>query len=274
MKRACVIGWPIAHSRSPMIHGYWLKKYGISGAYEKIAVEPENLALFLKDLPGNGFEGCNVTIPHKQGAFAAMDRTDGIARRLGVVNTVYVRDAMLHGTSTDGEGFVAGLSAKLPDFSINGKSALMLGAGGSAKAVAAAILDAGADTLIIVNRTLDRAKALANELGAKAIDWDQARDALSDVSLLVNTTSLGMKGQPPLDLPLHRLPENAVVSDIIYTPLETPLLKAARLRGLRTSNGLSMLLHQAVRGFELWFGRRPEVTVELEALVEADVAKG
>lgn len=274
MIRACVIGWPISHSRSPLIHGYWLKKYGIDGAYEKKAVEPENLESFLSTIAVQGYVGCNVTIPHKEQAFR-IAKPDALARELGAANTLYLRDGILHATSTDGEGFIASLKADVADLELGGKSALVLGAGGAARAIIQTVLQHGVERIDLANRTSERAEELARHFGprVKPIAWEKINDAMEGKALLVNTTSLGMKGQPPLVVSLDKLPRTATVADIVYVPLETPLLKAAAERGNRISGGLGMLLHQAVRGFELWFGMRPEVTAELRALVEADVEK-
>lgn len=276
MKKACVIGWPIAHSRSPLIHGYWLKRYGIEGSYVRVPVEPRNLAGFIGSLREQGFEGCNVTIPHKEACFHLVTSADDTTRRLGVVNTVYHRDGKLLGTSTDGEGFLASLLAAVPDFAAAAAPAMILGAGGSATAIAAALLEAGVPEIRLANRTLERAEQLRGHLGTRIapVSWDQAPDRFQDCGLLVNTTSLGMQGQPELDISLDRLPLHAVVSDIVYVPLETKLIRRARQRGHRTVGGLGMLLHQAVRGFHLWFGVQPEVTRELHDLVAADVMKG
>jgi shikimate dehydrogenase len=274
MIRACVIGWPISHSRSPLIHGYWLKKYGIDGAYEKKAVEPENLENFLNTLSAQGYAGCNVTIPHKEAAFK-IARPDALAEELGAANTLYLRDGVLHATSTDGEGFIASLKADAPDLALRGKSALVLGAGGAARALLQALLQQGVERIDLANRTPERAEELARHFGprVKPLAWEKINDAMEGQALLVNTTSLGMKGQPPLVITLDKLPRTATVADIVYVPLKTPLLKSAADRGNPISGGLGMLLHQAVRGFELWFGLRPEVTDELRALVEADVEK-
>ena len=274
MIRACVIGWPISHSRSPIIHGYWLKKYGIPGAYEKKAVEPENLESFLHNLAALGYAGCNVTIPHKEQAFQ-IAKPDALARELGAANTLYLRDGILNATSTDGEGFIASLKADVPAVELAGKSALVLGAGGAARAIIQALLQQGVQQIDLANRTFERAQELSRHFGRRVqpLAWEKINDAMAGQALLVNTTSLGMKGQPPLLVCLDKLAPDAIVADIVYVPLETPLLKAAAQRGNPTSGGLGMLLHQAVRGFELWFGTRPEVTPELRALVEADVEK-
>ena len=273
MKKACVIGWPIEHSRSPLIHNHWLDRYGIEGAYEKCAVAPEELKQFLRTMPETGWAGCNVTVPHKEKVFGLVEIDDPFTRRLGAVNTVYVRDGRLHGTNTDGIGFVRNLQVRAPQWQAAGGPAVVLGAGGAARAVVAALIDAGVPEVRIVNRTEERARTLAGMFGAAASahDWMQRADLLSDCTLLVNTTTLGMTGAPPLDLELARLAPDAVVYDIVYAPLETDLLSRARARGNPVVDGLGMLLHQAAPGFALWFGIEPEVTDELRALIVADL---
>jgi shikimate dehydrogenase len=275
-RKACVIGWPISHSRSPLIHGYWLDRYGIDGSYVRIAVPPDELPDFLSRLAERGYAGCNVTLPHKEAAFRAVRSADDATTRLGVVNTVFYRDGDLWGTSTDGEGFLANLSSHVPDWRAQDRCIAILGAGGAARAIAGALLGAGSRRLVIVNRSLARAKEMRRDFGPRIEprDWTKVAEALEDADLLVNTTSLGMTGQPPLPLDLDPLPQSAVVADIIYTPLETDLLLRARARGNLVVPGLGMLLHQAVRGFELWFGRRPEVTPELHDLVARDIDPG
>jgi shikimate dehydrogenase len=275
MKKACVIGWPIAHSRSPLIHNHWLKTLGIEGAYEKVAVEPEKAGGFLRNLEANGYAGCNVTIPHKEAAYAVMDDVDGTARKLGAVNTVYIRGGKLHGTSTDGEGFLANLQSAVPSLVLKGQKIVILGAGGSARSIVPSLQGAGAGHIVIVNRSLDRAEKLRSDMGPgiEARQWRDRAVALRETAILINTTSLGMKGQPDLEIDLAPLPKTAVVADIVYVPLETGFLRAARVAGYRTVGGLGMLLHQAVRGFELWFGVRPMVTPELEQIVMRDVMK-
>lgn len=274
-RKACVIGWPISHSRSPIIHNHWLKRYGIEGSYERVPVRPENLAGLLGDLPGHGYVGCNVTVPHKEEAFRLVQAEGAAALRTGTVNTVYLRDGRPVGRSTDGEGFLANLRAVTPDWRPEGTTVAILGAGGAARAVAQALAETGVGRILVFNRTETRAAALAADLGPSltARAWGDLPGCLPEVDLLVNTTSLGMAGQPPLQLPLDGLRRDAVVTDIVYVPLETPLLAAARARGCRTVDGLGMLLHQAVPGFELWFGVRPEVTPELRALIVADIGK-
>jgi shikimate dehydrogenase len=274
-RHACVIGWPVGHSRSPLIHGYWLKHYGIAGTYDKREVAPEQLEQFLADLPAAGLVGCNVTLPHKEATFRLVRVADELTLRLGVVNTVYLDNGLVSGLSTDGEGFVANLQATAPHFSIADSHVTLLGAGGAARAIAGALLAAGAAEIAVVNRAIERCELLRRDFGARIIPlhWSRRTDVIAGTGLLVNTTSLGMKGQPDLDIDLRRLPPEALVSDIVYVPLETSLLRNARQRGNLVIPGLGMLLHQAVRGFELWFGRRPEVTATLHDLVAADIER-
>ena len=271
--RTCVIGWPIGHSRSPLIHNYWLKKYGIAGEYIKQPVSPDELEAFLSSLVARGFLGCNVTVPHKERAAKNVTLADPLTRKLAAVNTLYLDDGMLMGTNTDGFGFIRNLAAAVPDFEYRGSSALLLGAGGAARAIAGALLDAGLGKLVICNRSLERARAVAGVFGENIIasPWDSAPSAMADIDLLVNATALGMEGKPPLDLSLDALPRSAVVCDIVYVPLETPLLRQARGRGNRTVDGLGMLLHQACPAFEKWYGIRPEVTTALRRIVESDI---
>ncbi|MEG6508072.1 shikimate dehydrogenase [Methyloligella sp. 2.7D] len=276
MKHASVIGWPIEHSRSPMIHGYWLKRYGIDGAYDKRAVPPEEIETFLGALGKHGLAGANVTIPHKEAALRVADEADEAAKAIGAANTLWLDAAgKLQAANTDAYGFMTALETAAPGFSVKGKTAVLLGAGGAARAILYGLLEAGAGKAIIANRSRDRAEALAQSFGPRVavVDWDAREDALSGAALLVNTTSLGMTGQPPLSISLEKLPEDAVVADIVYSPLQTELLKTASARGLRTVDGLGMLMHQAVPGFARWFGVRPEVTDELRALLEADLKK-
>jgi shikimate dehydrogenase len=272
---ACLIGWPAAHSRSPLIHKYWLKTLGIAGDYRIEAVEPAAFADFIAGLAGRGYRGANVTIPHKEQALAlAISVPDARARAVGAANTLYFKDGELRSTNTDVEGFINNLDASAPGWDRAGE-ALVLGAGGSSRAVLFGLLERGMARIYLANRTPARAQALANQFGDRVtpIAWDAVREVLPRAGLLVNTTSLGMKGQPPLDVAVDALAAGATVADLVYVPLETELLKAAKARGLNTADGLGMLLHQAVRGFELWFGRRPVVTPELRALVEADLTR-
>jgi shikimate dehydrogenase len=275
-KLAGVMGWPVAHSRSPALHGYWLKQYGIDGAYVPMAVRPENLRRALQSLPVLGFAGCNLTIPHKEEAMRAVDEYDPAAKRAGGINTIIIRgDGTIVGSSSDGFGFLAALRAALTGFNAASGPAVVLGAGGAARAIVAALLDDGAREVRLVNRTPERAAKLAKALGGevRGIAWEARARALEGASLLVNATSLGMEGQPALDLPLDALPRDAVVNDIVYVPLETPLLAAARARGNRCVDGLGMLLHQAQPGFQAWFGVRPEVTPGLRDAVLATLAR-
>jgi shikimate dehydrogenase len=274
VKRACVIGWPVAHSRSPIIHRYWLKLYGLDGAYVMEAVRPEEIGGFLKGLGKRGYAGANVTLPHKEAALAAADRPDQAATAIGAANTLWLDDkGLLHASNTDAYGFMTHLSAEAPDWNKGGRPVMVLGAGGAARAVLHGLLEAGAAKILLANRTEGRAKALAEGFGSRVqvIPWEERNRALAGSGLLVNATSLGMTGKPPLDLDLSVLPADATVADIVYSPLETALLAAARARGNRTVDGLGMLLHQAVPGFERWFGVRPEVTPELRAHVAANL---
>jgi shikimate dehydrogenase len=275
-KLAGVMGWPVAHSRSPALHGYWLAEHGIDGAYVPMAVKPENLRRAVQTLPLLGFAGCNLTIPHKEEAMRIVDEYDSAAQRAGSINTIIVRaDGRILGSSTDGYGFLAALRAALPAFTAAAGPAVVLGAGGAARAITAALLDDGAPEIRLVNRTPERAAKLAKTLGGpvRGIAWEKRAQALEGASLLVNATSLGMEGQPPLDLPLDALPREAVVNDIVYVPLETALLARARNRGNPAVDGLGMLLHQARPGFEAWFGVKPEVTPALRAAVLATLQR-
>ena len=272
-RRACVIGWPVAHSRSPLIHGYWLKHYGIEGSYTRQSVPPEGLADFIGQLSSLGFVGCNVTLPHKEAVYRLVETSDPTTRRIEAVNTVTMQEGRLIGLNTDACGFVAHLRSVLPDWSGKGAEVLVLGAGGAARAIVAGLLGEGVNCILISNRTAARGRALAEHFGPKvtAVDWAAIPQQLTRCDLLVNTTLLGMAGQPALDIDLAGLAPGAAVADIVYVPLQTDLLGQARARGHRVVDGLGMLLHQAVPGFELWFGARPEVTPELRALVEADL---
>jgi shikimate dehydrogenase len=270
-RAACLIGWPAAHSRSPLIHHYWLRTLGIEGGYNIEAVPPEGFAEFVLRLSAHGFVGANVTLPHKERALA-LSVPDARARAVGAANTLWYEGGELRSTNTDIEGFVGNLDAcargwdKIDD-------ALVLGAGGSSRAVVFGLAERGIKRVHVANRTPERARALADQFGetVRPIAWETIDEVLPRAGLLVNSTSLGMHGQPALEIDAGLLPSHAIVADLVYVPLETPLLAAARARGLKTADGLGMLLHQAVRGFELWFGKRPEVTPELRALVEADL---
>lgn len=273
MRKACVIGWPIGHSRSPLIHGYWIAQYRLDATYTKVGVPPDELATFLSTLKDRGFSGCNVTLPHKEAAYHLVDIADEHTRRLGAVNTVFMRDGKTLGTNTDGEGFINNLRHSLPGIELKEKMAVVLGAGGAAASICGALLECNVSKIAVVNRSIDRANALCQRFGTHLfpVPWTDRDTVLDGCGLVVNTTSLGMTGQPPLDIGLDRLPQSAIVTDIVYSPLRTPLLVQAAKRGHRVVEGLGMLLHQAVRGFELWFGTRPEVTNELYDIVARDI---
>lgn len=270
--RAFVCGHPIAHSRSPLIHGHWLAVHQIAGSYERIDVAPLDFELFLRGLAKAGFAGGNVTLPHKEAAFRLVEKHDKAAQMIGAVNTLWFEGPMLCGGNTDAYGYAAHLDATAPAWR-DGKVAVVLGAGGAARAIVHALQEAGYDDIRIVNRTLDRAAELAQRFtgGASAHGWQALPALLGTADLLVNTSALGMTGKPPLEIALDPLPDHAIVSDIVYAPLKTGLLAAAEARGLATVDGLGMLLHQAVPGFERWFGVRPAVTEALRKHVLADL---
>jgi shikimate dehydrogenase len=270
----CVIGYPAKHSRSPLIHNYWIKQYGIDAEYRIEEVPPDGFRRLIETLPEHGYIGANVTVPHKQAALA-LSEPDERARAVGAANTLWYADGTLRSTNTDVEGFLANLDASTPGWDRGLESAVVLGAGGSALAVVFALLQRDVQRIHVVNRTRARAEALQKQFGSRIrpAGWDETTGLLGGAGLLVNTTTLGMEGSPPLDINL-RCPASLVVADLVYHPLLTKLLTTARDRGLRTADGLGMLLHQAVRGFQLWFGVRPEVTAELRALVEADLRAG
>jgi shikimate dehydrogenase len=271
-RAACVVGWPVEHSRSPLIHNYWLKRYGIDGEYRREAVRKEDFAAFVGTLAARGYVGANVTVPHKEAAFA-LSQPDEQARAVGAVNTLWFEDDVLRSTNTDVEGFLDNLDASAPGWDRDAGKALVLGAGGAARGVIHGLLSRGIDRIVVANRTASRAEALQARFGKRVqvADWARLEAELADAAVVINTTTLGMHGQPALALDLARLQSHAIVADIVYVPVVTPLLAAARARGLVTADGLGMLLHQAVRGFALWFGKTPVVTGELRALVEADL---
>ena len=272
-RAACLIGWPAAHSRSPLIHHFWLRKLGIEGGYTIESVPPEDVAEFITHLSHHGFVGAYVTIPHKERALL-LSLPDERAKAVGAANTLWYQGDTLYSTNTDIEGFINNLDASAPGWDA-ATDALVLGAGGASRAVLFGLIERGIARVHLANRTIERAQALADQFGPQIspVAWEAIGDVLPRAGLLVNTTSLGMKEQPPLDIDVGKLPPHAVVADLVYLPLQTPLLAAAQARGLKTADGLGMLLHQAVRGFELWFGQRPEVTPELRALVEDDLTK-
>jgi len=273
MKRACVIGWPVEHSRSPLIHGYWLRKYGIDGAYSKQAVRPAAVMDFLKSLAANGFVGCNVTVPHKEAAFEAADEKDDSARAVSAANTLWLADGKLCAANTDTYGYMTYLGLAAPGWDARAAPVSILGAGGAARAIAYGFLKAGVDEILLFNRTRARAEALAAQFGSriKVLDWNERQARSREAAVLVNTTSIGMNGEGSLDIDFTGFNPACVVSDIVYVPLQTELLARARGCGLRTVDGLGMLLHQAVPGFEKWFGVRPHVTEELRNILVADI---
>jgi shikimate dehydrogenase len=271
--RACILGFPARHSRSPLIHGHWLRRYGIAGSYERAEVAPGRFAAFVRGLEAQGFVGGNVTIPHKEAAFALVDEVDGEAAALGAVNTLWLDRGRLCGGNTDGLGFLANLDQAAPGWEGDRDVAVVLGAGGAARAVVRALGSRGFRRVVVVNRTAARAEAVAALAGGsgRAAGFEELWRWLPSAGLLVNATSLGMTGKEPLDVHLGELPAGAVVNDLVYAPLETDLLAQARALNLRAVDGLGMLLHQAAPGFERWFGVRPEVTEELRALIVADL---
>lgn len=271
---AGVMGWPVAHSRSPKLHNYWLAQHALPGAYVPLAIAPEGLERALRALPALGFSGVNLTIPHKEAALLHVDRIDALAQRVGATNCVTVEaDGMLAATNTDGFGYLASIEDADPTWRADAGPVVMLGAGGAARAILLALIDRGATDIRLVNRTASRADDLAREFGGpvRAVAWSARADALAGAAMLVNTTSQGMSGQGALDIDLAKLPQGALVSDIVYVPLETPLLAEARRRGNRVVGGLGMLLHQARPAFRSWFGIMPEVTPQLRTLIEAAV---
>jgi shikimate dehydrogenase len=271
-KAACVIGWPIGHSRSPLIHNYWIKQHGLDAEYRPEGVPPEQFEDFITHLVERGYVGANVTVPHKEAALV-LSEPDDRARAVGAANTLWLDGGRLRSTNTDVEGFIGNLDAAAPGWDHGLQCALVLGAGGAARAVVFGLLERGIGLIRLANRTPERAVALRTQFGDRVepVRWGDVDALMPEAGLLVNTTSLGMAGQPLLTIDLSHLPANAVVSDLVYVPLETPLLAAARSHGLRAVDGLGMLLHQAVGGFQRWFGMRPQVTEDLRALVEADL---
>lgn len=273
MKRACVIGWPIAHSRSPLIHGYWLKRYGIDGAYTREPVEPRDLAQFLAGLRNRGFAGCNVTVPHKEAAFALAKIRAPSAEAVGAANTLWFEGEKLACANTDTYGFMANLDASAPGWSEREGPIVVLGAGGSARAIVLGFIERGRRDIRIANRTRARAEDVVRHFGdgVSALAWDARNEHAREAAVIINTTTLGMNGDGDPGIIFDRVDRRSVAADIVYTPLQTEFLKAAQSRGLATVGGLGMLLHQAAPGFEKWFGVRPEVTDELYRLAAADV---
>jgi shikimate dehydrogenase len=274
-RRACVIGHPVQQARSPILHRYWLNEYGIDGDYTREDVAPDRIADFLANLGNHGYVGANITVPHKAAAYLALDHAEPVATAMKVANTLWVEKDGLHGTNTDVHGFIANLDEALPGWQVEAEQAVVLGAGGGARAVVYGLLQRGVPRVVVVNRTLARASAFVVEFGDRvtATTFDELTGWLPDADILVNTTSLGMAGQLPLEIDLSPLPDTAAVYDIVYVPLETRLLAAARARSLRTIDGLGMLLHQAVPAFERFFGVKPKVTKGLRDAVLADIAK-
>ncbi|MFS8036272.1 shikimate dehydrogenase [Xanthobacter sp. AM11] len=272
--RVCITGQPVIYSRSPLLHGFWLKAYGIDGAYAREEVPPEGAADFYRSLARRGYVGCNVTAPNKEIAFSVLDEADESAAALGAANTLWLEDGRLFGASTDGYGFIANLDAGAPGWDRERRLALVLGAGGASRAIVHALVARGFGRVVLANRTLERAQAVAALFGPAVVPvtLERAAGMMADADVLVNCTSAGMKGSEPLQLDLSRLRPGTVVSDIVYVPLKTPFLKAASALGLPTVDGLGMLLHQGVPGFERWFGVRPQVTEELRAHLIADLA--
>ncbi len=270
-RAACVVGWPVEHSRSPLIHNYWLKAYGIAGEYRREAVPPAEFEAFVHSLAARGYVGANVTVPHKEAALA-LSEPDDRARAVGAANTLWL-DGALRSTNTDVEGFLDNLDASAPHWDRDPGTAVVLGAGGAARAVVYGLIVRDVARIVVVNRTFGRAAALRERFGERVhvARWEERGALLADAALLVNATMLGMERQPALAIDVGRLPSRAVVVDLVYVPLRTPLIAAAKARGLPVAEGLGMLLHQAVRGFALWFGTKPAVTAELRALIEADI---
>ncbi len=273
MKRACVVGWPVAHSRSPLIHGYWLERYGVEGSYTKEAVRPENATRFFEGLPESGFAGCNVTLPHKETAFAAARERDNSAVAAGAANTVWHEAGRLFVSNTDTYGYMTYLSLIAPEWRTRDAPVAVLGAGGAARAIVHGFLEAGVGEIAVFGRTAEKRNALARHFGnrVKAYDWTERNARSAGAGVVVNTTSIGLGDADGAPIDVAVLRPDAIVSDIVYAPLETKLLGAARARGMKTVDGLGMLLHQAVPGFEKWFGVRPEVTAELYELIASDI---
>jgi len=273
-RAACVIGWPAKQSRSPKMHGWWLKKYGIDGDYRIEEVPPDAFPEFIRNLRGHGYIGGNITIPHKEAAFA-LTEPDERARAVGASNTLWYDNGVLRSTNTDVEGFIGALDAGAPGWDQSGRHAVVIGAGGAGRAVVWGLLERGIPRIHVVNRTFDRAVAMAERYGDRVIPerWEDRNKVLQGAGLAANATSLGMKGNPDLDIDLSGMAPGAAVADIVYVPLETSLLAQARRLGLKTSDGLDMLLYQAGRGFDLWFGVRPQVTPELRELLAQDIPK-
>jgi shikimate dehydrogenase len=274
VRMACVMGWPVAHSRSPLIHGYWLKRYGIKGDYRREAVTPEDFPAFLKSLGARGYVGGNITQPHKEMALK-LTEPDDRARAIGAANTVWLDNGVLRSTNTDVIGFLSSLDVGAPGWERNSETTVVLGAGGAARAIVYGLIERGAGRVYVVNRTLARAEAFKTLFGPRVfpVGWDAVPRLLKEAGLVVNTTSLGMTGNPDLPVDIAGVRDGTAIGEIIYVPLKTRLLEQAERRGLKHSDGLDMLLYQAVRGFELWFGVKPEVTPELRQIIVDELLK-
>ncbi len=272
-RASCVIGWPAKDSRSPLLHSYWIKRYSVDGDYRVEEVKAEDFPAFIRNLAAKGYVGANITLPHKLAALA-LSEPDERARAVGAANTLWFDGGRLRSTNTDVEGFIGALDAAAPGWDKRAGSAVVLGAGGAGRAVVYGLIERGVKLIHLVNRTFAKAAALRARFGPSVhpARWDDVPRLLAGASLLANATSLGMKGQPKLDIDVNPMIAGAVVSDVVYVPLKTKLLESAERLGFKTANGLDMLLYQAVRGFQLWFGVRPEVTAELRALLAADIA--
>lgn len=272
---AGVMGWPVMHSRSPLMHNYWMEQQGLAGSYVFLEIRPDGLAAALRALHPLNFAGCNLTIPHKLAAMGIVDEVDDVARRIGAISCVAVReDGALFGTNNDWRGFLGNLKQEQPDWRADAGPIAVVGAGGGGRAVCHALLHDGAAEIRLVNRTREKAERIAAEFGGpiEVFPWEERHDVLEGVAMAVNVTSQGMVGETPLDLKLDRLPPSAVAADIIYTPLETPFLAAARMRGNRTVNGLGMLIHQGAPAWKLWFGIEPTVTAALRRKMERSIS--
>jgi shikimate dehydrogenase len=272
MRAACIIGWPVEHSRSPLMHNHWIAKYSIQGIYRREAVAPANFPEFIATLADRGYVGANITQPHKEMALKC-SAPDDRARAVGVANTLWFEDGRLRSTNTDVEGFIGALDASAPGWDSDKRSALVIGAGGAARAVVYGFIERGFDRIVVVNRTIEKADLLRSSFGGRIIPahWEDLPSVIKEASVIANATNLGMKGHASLDIDLRIARDDAVVGEVVYTPLETPLLTQAKARGLRTADGLDMLIYQAGRGFEKWFGVRPEVTQELRAIMAKDL---
>src|SRR5262245_6858589 len=271
------MGWPVMHSRSPLMHNYWFKQQSLSGIYVPLAIEPSGLTAAMRALPALKFAGCNLTIPHKQAAMKIVDEVDALAKNIGAISCVIVRpDGSLLGTNNDCYGFIHNIRQEQPGYRADAGPIVVIGAGGGSRAVCYGLAQEGARDIRVVNRSLDRAKKLAEDFGTPltAVSWELRNEVLEDAAMVVNTTSQGMVGQSALDIQLDKLPSRALAADIIYTPLETPFLAAARQRGNPTVNGLGMLLHQGRPAWKAWFGIEPVVTAELRALMEQSIQEG